>query len=216
MKLMVAIPGRQFSGKFLECWTAFLAGAIADGIEVSLSRKYSPNIYHSRTLTLGGDLRRGKGQLPFNGQPYDLLLFIDSDSIFTYSHFKQLLSRNLDIVAAYYSMEDGRRAAVVKCWDSTTLTKTGTMEFSKLEDFIKLTEPISVSYMGLGFCLIKYGVLESVGYPWGNTPLQINIGDSQKEIITEDIAFCLESQSRGYQTFIDPLARVGHEKMVIL
>ena len=87
------------------------------------------------------------------------------------------------------------------------------MSFFKQEDFQDKTELLEVDYSGLGFLLIKKGVLESLEYPWFK-PRFIEIEDKE-DFAMEDVSFCLDTKEKGYQIFIDPTIRVGHEKLAI-
>lgn len=208
MKVVACLPGKSYSGNFLSCWTEFLGEMIKNNISVFLSQKYSPNIYYSRNLCLGGDSRKGFSQVPFNGD-YDYLLWIDSDNLPKYEHFKKLLSWNVDICSGIYKMSDGRFATVKK-WDTTYLLDHGEMKFCEEEDLCG-SELIEVSYTGMGFMLVKAGVMEKIGYPWFK-PLNINIG-AVNDFTTEDVSFCLAAQSFGFKVLVDPTVRINHEKI---
>lgn len=212
MKIIVCSPGQWYSRRFLKCWTSFLGKCIAENIQVSLCQEYSPNIYIARNKCLGGDLTKGRYQKPFDGASYDYILWIDSDSFFTFEDFKQLLSRNQDIVAGYYQMENGS-LAIVKDWDTTSLVKNGTMNFLTQRDIISI-EPFPVAYVGMGFMLVKNGVFESFSYPWFR-PFNVDIG-AVSDFTTEDVFFCLEAQAKGFKVLVDPLVKVGHEKNIII
>lgn len=161
---------------------------------------------------MGGDLTKGFDQKPFDGADYDYILWIDSDSYFSFEDFKQLVSRNTDIVAGYYKMENGD-LAIVKDWDTTSLVKNGCMTFLKQED-ITSSDLIPVSYVGMGFMLVKKGVFEKLSYPWFR-PLNVNLGNFS-DFTTEDVFFCLEAQAKGFKVLVDPLVRVGHEKSIVI
>ena len=46
----------------------------------------------ARCKCAGADVRRGKKQKPFDGLPYDYMMWIDSDIIFNNESFEKLLS----------------------------------------------------------------------------------------------------------------------------
>jgi len=73
---------------------------------------------------------------------------------------------------------------------------------------------LPVSYTGMGFMLVKFGVFESMEYPWFK-PLEKQIGD-MCDFTMEDVSFCLRAQEKGYKIFVDPAVIVGHEKKMVL
>ncbi len=214
MNITVCAPGRTYSGNFLKHWTMFIGQMMQNGFSVSLSQAYSPNIYYARNMCLGGDIRAGRAQLPFKGKDaYDYILWIDSDNIPSYKNFVKLLSRDVDICAGVYKMQDGR-FATVKNWDTTHLAENGEMEFLTDSDFEGKTDLIEVAYTGMGFMLVKKGVFERFQYPYFQ-PLNLDIGQI-RDFTTEDIYFCQKAQTIGYKVFVDPAVRVGHEKPYVI
>ncbi len=161
MRLVICVPGKSFSGDFLDRWTAFTANLLNSGFEVTFSRKYSPDIFICRNLCLGGDYKHGWEQQPFNGKIlYDYILWIDSDILFKYSDFEKLLKRNVDICSGAYKMQDGRYP-ISKNWN--LINPPEYMESIEGEDLIK------VIFAGMGFMLVKYGVFEKIKYPCSNS-----------------------------------------------
>lgn len=66
----------------------------------------------------------------------------------------------------------------------------------------------------MGFILVKKGVFESMEYPWFK-PIEKKIGN-MVDFTMEDVAFCLTAREKGFEIYVDPTVRVGHEKKVIL
>jgi len=82
MKILFCLPGREFSGQFLQCWTNLLGYCYNKGHSVIYSQKYSCNIYYARNMCLGGNILAGENQKPFGGKlDYDYMMWIDSDII---------------------------------------------------------------------------------------------------------------------------------------
>jgi len=184
-------------------------------IQILLSRKSSNNVYFVRNLCLGGDVMRGENQKPFNSEiPYDYILWIDSDMVFSPQHFTQLLSRQADIISGLYLMEGGKLFATCKDWDEEFFKQNGHFKFLSPEDMKDAKEPFEVSYTGMGFMLVKHGVFESMEYPWFR-PFEKRIGN-MVDFTMEDVAFCLKAKEKGFSVLVDPLVRVGHEKRVVL
>ena len=238
MRIVFCLPGNSFSGRFLECWTDLFVWCLRNGIQPILSRRESCNIYYVRNMCLGADVMRGEHQKPFNGTlQYDFIMWIDSDIIFTPEHFVKLLNHNKDIVSGIYLMSDRKHFATVMEWDEEYFIKNGGFKFLTQED---LTPPRStprpsprgegdesaaadesgevcllpISYTGMGFMLVKYGVFESMEYSWSK-PLEKRIGNAIG-FTMEDVSFCLRAQEKGYKIYIDPTVRVGHEKKEVI
>jgi len=214
MKVLFCIPGRQFSGEWLDCWNSLLFYCIQNGIQVMVNRKYSCNIYYVRNMLLGADVRRGKNQKPFDGKlDYDYICWIDSDTVFTPMHFQRLLNHNVDIVSALQAFEGGG-GFTCGYIDEDYFRKNGYMEYLTPETIEKSKRNeqglIAVDYIGFGFCLIKKGVFEKMEYPWFR-PEWFEI-DNCKDFSMEDVGFCINAKKAGFEIFVDPEVRVGHLK----
>lgn len=241
LKVVFCLPGNNFSGTFLECWTNLYSYCLGTNIQPILSRWESCNIYYVRNLCLGADVSRGKKQNLFNSKiDYDYLMWIDSDIVFTPQHFQKLLSHDKDIISGIYLMGDGKHFATCKDWDEEYFKNHGHFQYLTLDD-IALTscslpkreeeqgkmKPenerdsligkevlIEASYTGMGFMLVKKGVFESMEYPWFK-PIEKKIGN-MVDFTMEDVGFCLRAGEKGFKIFVDPTVRVGHEKKMIL
>lgn len=215
LTIVFCLPGNSFSGQFLECWTELLAFCLSNNIRPVISRKYSCNIYYVRNMCLGGDVSRGPGQKPFNGQIYyDYIMWIDSDIVFTPQQFARLLQHDKDIISGLYLMEGGQLYATVKDWDEEFFLKHGYFQFLSPRDIQEKSDLIKVAYTGMGFMLVKKGVYEKLEYPWFR-PVEKRIG-SMVDFTMEDVGFCLRICDLGYKVFVDPGVRVGHEKIIVL
>ena len=165
--VIFCIPGSNFSGTFLKCWTDFLMKCIMSGIQPILSNAEDAVVFYVRNKCLGGDILRGVDQKPFDGKlPYTHMMWIDSDIIFTFEQFAMLMNRNLPIVAGLYKTADAVTYPVVMKWDNEFFLEHGYFKFLQEEDIKDKKEPFEVVYTGFGFLLAKYGVFESLEYPW--------------------------------------------------
>jgi hypothetical protein len=226
LTVVFCLPGNSFSGKFLERWTDLVAYCLSHGIRPVLSRRESCNIYFVRNMCLGADVSRGKDQKPFDGKlDYDFIMWIDSDILFTPQQFMRLLGHNTDIVSGVYLMEDGKSLATVREWDEEFFKENKHFKFMTMQDLTRpLPQPLSrgergetlieVAYTGMGFMLVKKGVFEKLEYPWFR-PIEKKIGD-MVDFTMEDVAFCLRAREAGFKILVDPEARVGHEKRIVL
>jgi len=216
MTLICCIPGSTFSAHFMKHWTAFLIQCFRNNITVILSNAEDAVVYYVRNKCLGGDVLRGVKQKPFDGKvPYDYLLWIDSDIIFTFQHFIALLKRNLPIVAGMYQTADAHFYPVVLNWDKEFFLKHGYFQFLTDDDIRNQKDPIEVVYSGFGFFLTKYGVFETLEYPWFE-PIKHSLSDTIKEFSSEDVSLCQKLREKGHKIFVDPTVVVGHLKPKII
>ena len=219
-KVIFALPGREFSGRFLQCWTELVYACLQNGIQPIMSQHYSPLLYYVRNMCLGGDNLRGIDQKPFGGQlDYDYIMWIDSDVVFTPDHFFKLLQDDKDIASGLYMMADNTHYATVEDWDDEFFLKHGHFQFLNREIVqAKQGKLFTADYTGFGWVLIKKGVFESLQYPWFQpiwTEYNIN-GKIVRDFTMEDVAFCKMIKEKGFDVWIDPTIIVGHEKMVVL
>lgn len=215
INVIFCLPGPSFSNKFLVQWSKLLMACANNNINPMISQKYSSVVYYVRNQCLGGDVLKGVNQKPFGGEiDYDYMMWIDSDVIFTFEQFKQLLDHDLNIVSGYYSVEGGKVAPVVEDWNEEYFSKNGTFRFMGLEEIEERKGLFEVDYMGFGFTLVKKGVFESMEYPWFR-PLWFDIGNA-RDFCSEDVAFCRIAKEKGFKMHVDPRIRVGHEKKVVM
>lgn len=214
-RIIFCLPGNNFSGKFLDSIIELTSYCFHNNIPFKFSRQESSVVYYVRNKCLIGDVLQGPEQKPFQGKEnYTHLMWIDSDVIFDPKQFERLLNHDKDIVSGIYMMEDCTHFATVKKWDTEYFSKNGSFQFMTVDDMSKEKELFDVSYTGFGFILIKRGVFESMNYPWFE-PLPQKIGKAV-DFTSEDVAFCLKAQERGYKIWIDPTVRVGHLKSITL
>lgn len=219
-KVIFALPGREFSGRFLQCWTELVYACLQNGIQPIMSQHYSPLLYYVRNMCLGGDNLRGIDQKPFGGQfDYDYIMWIDSDVVFTPDHFFKLLQDDKDIVSGLYMMSDNTHYATVEDWDDDFFLKHGHFQFLNREMVqAKQGKLFTADYTGFGWVLVKKGVFESLQYPWFQPVwTEYNIdGKIVRDFTMEDVAFCKMIKEKGYDVWIDPAVIVGHEKVMVL
>jgi hypothetical protein len=217
-RVIFCVPGRSFSPLFLESWTNLVGYCIRAGIQfaVSGSRVGIANLFDVRNLCLGGHVSKGENQKPFNGEVnYTHLMWIDSDIIFNQDQFQRLLNRDRDIISGLYHMAGPKQEfAAVRELDNEYFSKNFSFQYLRQSDIDGHSEPLEVSYAGLGFMLIKKGVVEALTYPWFR-PLEQRVGNLV-DIYSEDVSFCLRVREAGFKIFVDPTVILGHEKTTIL
>lgn len=220
--ILIALPGRQFSGSFLKNWSNTLITLTQKGYKVMMVNEYSSFVPHSRMKTLGLNVLRGATQVPFNGQiEYDVWLTIDSDIFFIPEQVIELIedTDKYPVVCGLYRMEDLQHYATVREWDIEYFKKHGTFEFLKVKDVDAMEKYTKVAYNGMGFFACRKGVLENLRYPYFNYPLlEIEVEDGKliREMYSEDFAFCKNLKDSGFPVIVNTSLRVGHEKSLVI
>lgn len=217
MNLVVCIPGNNFSEIFLGSILNFQRICFSKGINVVFSTGYSPNLYIVRNMVLGGSGTAGNNQKPWQGKvSYDYILWVDSDIIFNFEQFEELLNSNKQITSGLYYLHDERRRyfAAIKHWDEDYYLKNGTFQWLSNEDISSSKELFKVDHIGMGFMLMKAGVLENLPYPWFR-PMMAEI-HANIEICTEDVSFCHFIVKKGFSIWVNPKVIVKHEKRILL
>jgi hypothetical protein len=215
VKVIFCMPGKMYSREFLLSWSDLLMQATNRGHQVMISQQYSSVVHFARARCLGGDVLKGADQKPFQGQAdYDVMMWIDSDIVFKPEDFFNLLESPHDVTAGLYMMENLKEFAVVKEWNEDFFKKDGTFKFLRQEDIVGSPQYVPVAYAGMGWMMIRKGVVESLKYPWFWSELE-NIGDLV-EMNSEDVAFCRALAKAGHAIHVDTKTRVGHQKLMII
>lgn len=208
--IIFCIPGSFFSQEFLRSWTAVTLWCQENSITPILSQSNNPDLYTARNECLGGGIQGSTDLKPFQNQSYDYLMWIDSDQIFTPDHFAKLLGHDVDVVAGLYMMEDSGTFTTVKDWNEEYYKEHGRLLHLSPEEIQGQTKLLEVAFTGLGFCLFKHGVIESLDYPWF-APMDKKIGKINVSI-GEDAAFFYRLREKGFKIYIDPTVIIGHER----
>ena len=212
------MPGRSYSGEFLQSWSTLMVELQSAGIQFAISQKYDPVVYYARNRCLGGNLLKGENQLPFQGQTdYDYMMWIDSDIIFKPEHFFKLLQHDEDIVSGLYMMTDLKHYATVEHWDKEYFKKHGNFPFAQRTDWIGRKGLVSVDYTGFGWMLVRQGVFESIRYPWFRPEWrEFPYEPPVREFTSEDVSWCHLAKKQGWTINVDPEIVVGHQKQMII
>jgi|TARA_B110000858_G_C17792249_1_gene470544 hypothetical protein len=221
-KVIIALPGRTFSGSFLMNWTQTIMTLAKSGYQVTVSNEFSSFVPFSRMKTLGLDVLRGSEQKPFGGTlEYDVWLTIDSDIVFTPEQVIELIedTKKYPVVSGLYRMQDMKHYACVKEWDTDYFKQTGTFQFMKVGELDVEEKYIPVSYNGMGFFACRKGVIETMRYPYFSYPLIEIEGEDGKvlrDMCSEDVAFCKNLSDAGFDIMVNTGLLVGHEKTLVL
>ena len=225
--VVIALPGREYSGNFLVAWTKSLHTLWRMGYEAVVVNRFSSFVTFSRMQTLGLDVLRGVEQKPFGGQVnYDVWVSIDSDVIFTPEQLIELIESTdvHPVVSGMYRMSDLKNYAIVENWDETYFAQNGTFKFLSVEDVEAWKTAagqkfMPVSYAGMGFWAMRREALDALKYPFFDAPLQeIKMADGSivRDMCSEDVAFCKNLAKAGYPVFVNVTLRVGHEKAIVI
>lgn len=218
------LPGLMYSGTFMTQMIRMLYDLNQLGVNYYISQHYSSMVNHARTDCLQVDNYAGTMLTPFRGQvPYDYIMWIDSDIIFKTEDLLELLKMNKDISAGWYVQTIGgvitNQTTVVEHMDSKRVYENGSDKCETVEDMMKRTDPFKVDYCGFGWILIKNGVYEKIPYPWF-VPKKVQLkrpdGIILEDVCSEDISMCEEFRNYGFDIWVNPKVRVGHQKMVIV
>jgi hypothetical protein len=221
-KVVVALPGRTYSGSFLMNWSQTLMELTRKGYQVVLVNEYSSFVSFSRMKTLGLSVMRGATQVPFDGQvDYDVWLTIDSDIIFTPAQVIELIedTDTHPVVSGLYRMEDLKHYAAVETWDLEYFKEHGTFQFIEVESLDTSEKYKKVAYNGMGFFACRKGVIENLKYPYFSYPLieiEAENGKLLRDMCSEDVAFCKNLKDAGYRVVVNTSLRVGHEKTLVI
>lgn len=218
------LPGLMYSGTFMTQFVRLLFDLNQQGINFYISQQYSSMVNHARTDCLQADNYAGTILTPFRGQvPYDYIMWIDSDIIFKTEDLIELLKMNKDIASGWYVQSNAgilsNQSTVVEHMNLQELYEKGSNKYETVEDMSRRQEPFKVDYCGFGWMLIKKGVYEKIPYPWfvpRVIQLQKPDGTILEDVCSEDISMCEDFRKYGFDIWVHPKVRVGHQKMITI
>jgi hypothetical protein len=227
MQILFCLPGNSFSSHFLLSWSMLIDSCYKKNINIVLAPGVASSLSLARSKSLGYTALGGANQLPFQGKiEYDFIMFLDSDILFKPDDFFTLLESPHDITSGLYMHNDNKNYSTCQKWDTDYFLKNGSFEYmtpTALEAYKKnaLSKYMPIAFTGLGFTLMRKGVLEKLSYPifWADIQT-IPSTDSTKpdavEIPSDEMAFFLNLKKAGITSYVDTSIRVGHEKLVVL
>ena len=219
--VVIAFPGKEFSGTFLMQWSESLLKLSQLGYKIALTNDYSAYVPFTRMMTLGLDTMRGNEQKPFDGKvEYDVWVTIDSDIIFKAKQLIELIedTDKFPVISGVYRMSNSKYIAAVREWNLAHFIKNGVYEFIDPETLDEDVKHHEVAYVGMGFMACTREVLEKIEYPYFNYPteeLQID-GKTISQVFSEDVSFSKRVTDAGYKIVINTDLRLGHEKKFIM
>jgi len=219
--VVIALPGKEFSGTFLMQWSESLLKLSQLGYKIALTNDYSAYAPFTRMMTLGLDTMRGNEQKPFDGKvEYDVWVTIDSDIIFKAKQLIELIedTDKFPVISGVYRMSNSKYIAAVREWNLAHFIKNGVYEFIDPETLDEDVKHHEVAYVGMGFMACTREVLEKIEYPYFNYPteeLQVD-GKTISQVFSEDVSFSKRVTDAGYKIVINTDLRLGHEKKFIM
>ena len=222
--VVFCLPGKSFSGTFLQQWTDLFSECLKRGIKPYLSQSYSPVVHYARLLCLGTDNLAGEDQIPFRGKiDYDYIMWIDSDIIFNVDSFLKLMESPHDVTCGLYRTQNRQHFPVVKDWDEKFFLENGRFDFLTEESIKEWNEKtkeryMDVEYSGMGFMLMKKGVFEKIKFPWFYRDNEVMMKDGMKIVAppSEDVSLCKNLKDVGVNIYVDVSVVVGHLKDYIV
>lgn len=176
-------------------------------------------VHYARMACLEGDIVFGERQIPFQGKlNYDYIMWIDSDIDFIPENLYTLLDMNKPISTGMYRMQNfhtnNAEYSVKMIGDANFLTDA-TMQERHIQ-----SAQIPIAFCGMGWMLVKRGVIESMQYPWFRSDCVYSmLPDTNMKIVQltgEDHYFCDVANKMGYGIWAHTGCVVGHEKTVVL
>ena len=196
MKIAFCIPGKEFTGWFLENWTE-LSQTLNLDIEWKLFRNYHPIVSKTRIEVL----RRAQLWEP------DYYMWIDSDTNFKTSDFFKLLSSDKHIVSGLYHLQPpGGRFTSTYIPVTYACHKNSRELLYTTDNDLSTNQPMEVYANGMGWMLVKKEVFEEIEKPFDQTYSEQS----------EDIIFQVKAREKGYKSYVLPDVILGHEKMLIV
>lgn len=226
-RVIIAIPGNNFSSKFLINWTNTMINLWSSNkYDIAISAGTGSFVPFVRMQTLGLDSKKDISQKPFNGDKFDIWVTIDSDILFNAEQVLELIASTEQhpVVSGMYRLEDLESFAAIKSFDTSYYAKNGNYEYMKNETIENWKSETSMKFMpvcytGLGFFACTKEVLDKMTYPFFYGEQKNIVTDDGKVIVemtTEDMNFCRNIQNAGFEIFLNTDLRVGHTKPIVI
>ena len=213
--IMLCLPGRKFSGEFLESWTEVVLSAAAKGYRLSFNRKYTPVVITTRNNLLGGYWMNGADQKTYNGTvEYDYTVWFDDDVVYSWDLIKELITER-DIMSGWYATKSRTHTSVIEKKDPEYRKEHGRWPQMTVEEMNEKKGIFPAEIVGFGCIAINRGVFEDIGYPWFE-PLPRVEHNGVTTYMADDESFCHKAMEKGYKIWVNPEIRVGHEKNYVV
>lgn len=200
-RLIVCIPGSNFSGKWLDAWTE-LYSQLALEYRVTCVRCEGNNIYQVRADSLAIMAEIAKDDPP------QYVLWIDSDNIVAFAgfvHLRHALETLLEAsaVGAWYLMQmHFGEPPQVTAGRGNDRPNVQTLRNAR-------GQLLEVEFIGFGFLLMRWSVIEDLGLH-AFTPVLRDDGDFEMD----DVSYCLRARQKGHRIFLHSGVYSPHLKLL--
>ena len=205
MKIIKLISvGSYYPMEYIISLLNLINGASQEQYRIDVSFTKGSNIYKCRDTAIKMNAEESPNTPVLQANPYDYILWIDSDQIFNWNNLKACIDSGKDIVTPLIMTDNhtysvGMRADVKDGEGLKRLTEEELKE--------KGTDPFEVDNLGFGFTLVKKGVYEKIKFPW-HAPIVHEDGS----YTSEDHGFCQRALAQGFKLWCLPTQRVLHIK----
>lgn len=208
--IVFATPANSFTPDYLKSLLISIIDINQEGLTWTFLSTGGSLVSMVREHTIGGpDVNNIKMTQPFNGSfTYDMIMWIDSDIMWTTADIFKLYKSDKKIISGCYLLED-RHIPIYQ------QPRGGMMPEKLLDQYDK---PFKVAGCGFGFLSMKFGVLENMPRPWFGPESVPSIdektGNKEKDFILmgEDLSWCTKAIKAGFDIWVDPQVKVVHEK----
>lgn len=218
--IVFCVPGKTFSINFMRSWTDTIIECRKRDINFLVSWAIGANVYQVRNYCLNGNPGLGPTQKPFQGQiKYDYLMWFDSDQVWRVKDFLTMLDtmrKNTGIrmlTGVYPMVAEGKANLTTIC--KLTKGEHGliTNQLLTVDEVNGLAPLAKVDASGLGFCMMRSGVIETLEYPWFR-PVMITDERSGKDVyfLSEDVSLFINLKEKNIDLICATKIRIGHEK----
>jgi predicted O-methyltransferase YrrM len=179
------------------------------GLKLEVIRGYNSSVAHCRNNILeegvSGPRKEAK---PFGGRPYDFMMWIDSDSVYTPQDFFRLLEADKDIITGMVPMNAEGAAGAFG------LVEGPLSKYVNLNALPQNAPMRDWHFCGFAFLLVRRGVFETLDFPWfQEVPYE---EDGRVILPGEDIDWCRRIRAKGFKIWAHPAVRIGHDiRMVV-
>lgn len=212
--VVICTPGSSMVPAYVRSLLKTTYYLTANGLTWNFMTEYSSLVAHAREKTIGGTgYNDASNRNPGHGAfTYDKLFWIDSDIEWEPDDFFRLLESDKKIISGCYMMES-EEVTVYPVPLGAPLHKN---------DILKMKKPFTVRGVGFGFLCVSQGVFEQMERPWFS---QVEVEVHNEEtgefeykfpLMGEDLSWCEKAHRLGFEIWVDPLVRVGHQKTVRL
>lgn len=212
-RVMIVTPAQSFTPEYVVSLHRTMAYAASVNIQVGLCHHSGSHIGQLRELMLD--------KIRTSREPYDRLLWIDSDIFWTFEDFCKIIDSPHEITVGAYMISPEGRLSVVKqfaseatetCEDALNWTEPEPQHFYA-EELDNLPRYVNTYSSGLGFCSMKRGVFSKLESPYFANVTEMNPVTKKMEISTsEDCALFLKARRAGIECVLDTTIRLSHVK----